>query len=202
MNKVGIFGGAFNPIHNGHTALVRAASEALKLRETLIIPTAVSPHKKREGASFEERMEMCGIVFGGEAGYTVSDIEQKLGAPNYTIHTVRALKDIYPKDTEFYLILGGDMLFYFEHWYRNEALRKECRVVAAARENDSYTDLVEYANELGRVKVLNLPVIEVSSSEIREKIRRGESTAGLLDGRVRAYIDERGLYRDGGAEGI
>lgn len=202
MNKVGIFGGAFNPIHNGHTALVRAASEALKLRETLIIPTAVSPHKKREGATFEERMEMCGIVFGGEARYTVSDIEQKLGAPNYTIHTVRALKDIYPKDTEFYLILGGDMLFYFEHWYRNEALRKECRVVAAARENDSYTDLVEYANELGRVKVLNLPVIEVSSSEIREKIRRGESTAGLLDDRVRAYIDERGLYRDSGAEGI
>ncbi len=94
------------------------------------------------------------------------------------------------------------MLFYFEHWYRNEALRKECRVVAAARENDSYTDLVECANELGRVKVLNLPVIEVSSSEIRDKIRRGESTAGLLDERVRAYIDERGLYRDGGAEGI
>ena len=202
MNKVGIFGGAFNPIHKGHTALVRAVSAALKLRETLIIPTAVSPHKKSEGASFEERMEMCGIVFGEEAGYTVSDIEQKLGAPNYTIHTVRALKEIYPKDTEFYLILGGDMLFCFEHWYRNEALRKECRVVAAARENDSYTDLVEYAHALGRVRVLNLPVIEVSSSEIREKIRRGESTAGLLDDRVRAYIDERGLYRDGGAERI
>lgn len=202
MNKVGIFGGAFNPIHNGHTALVRAVAGELKLRETLIIPTAIPPHKKSEGASFEQRLEMCGLLFGGEAGFTVSDIERKLGAPNYTIHTVRALKEIYPRDTEFYLILGGDMLFYFEHWYRHEALRKECRVVAAARENDSYTDLVEYANRLGRVKVLNLPVMEVSSSEIRGKIRRGESTEGLLDGRVRAYIDERGLYRDGGAEGI
>lgn len=202
MNKVGIFGGAFNPIHNGHTALVRAVAGELKLRETLIVPTAIPPHKKSEGASFEQRLEMCGILFGGEAGFTVSDIEKKLGAPNYTIQTVRALKEIYPKDTEFYLILGGDMLFYFEHWYRHEALRKECRVVAAARENDSYTDLVEYANRLGRVKVLNLPVMEVSSSEIREKIRKGESTAGLLDERVRAYIDERGLYRDGGAEGI
>ena len=70
------------------------------------------------------------------------------------INTVRALKEIYPKNTEFYLIIGGDMLFYFEHWYRYEALLKECHVVAAARENDSYTDLYEYANQLGRVKVL------------------------------------------------
>lgn len=202
MNKVGIFGGAFNPIHNGHTALTRAAAAELKLRETLIVPTAVSPHKKSADVSFAERMEMCGLVFSGETGFTVSDIEHRLGAPNYTIRTVRALKEIYPGDTEFYLILGGDMLFSFEQWYRHEALRKECRVVAAARENDSYPDLVEYANRLGRIKVLNLPVIEGSSTEIREKIRRGESTAGLLDDRVRAYIDERGLYRDGGTERV
>ncbi len=201
MTKIGIFGGAFNPVHNGHTALAFAAAKALKLRETLVIPTASSPHKENGGASFEQRMEMCRLVFSQD-GFTVSDIEKTLGAPNYTINTVRALKKIYPADTEFYLILGGDMLFYFEHWYRHEALRKECRVVAAARENDSYTDLVEYANELGRVKVLNLPVIEVSSSEIRDKIKKGESTQGLLDSRVRAYIDERGLYRDGRTEGI
>ncbi|MCM1335639.1 MAG: nicotinate (nicotinamide) nucleotide adenylyltransferase [Bacteroides sp.] len=202
MNKVGIFGGAFDPIHNGHTALVRAAAKELKLKETLVIPTAASPHKKSEGASFEDRAEMCRLVFGGEPGFIVSEIERSLDAPNYTIRTVRALKEIYPRDTEFYLILGGDMLFYFEEWYRHEALRKECRVVAAARENDSYPDLVEYANRLGRVKVLNLPVMELSSSEVRDRIKRGESTAGLLDERVRAYIDERGLYRDGGAKGI
>lgn len=196
MNKVGIFGGAFDPVHNGHSALARAAAKALKLRETLIIPTAASPHKKNDGASFEQRLEMCGIVFPEEE-FTVSDIEGRLGKPNYTISTIRALKEIYPKDTEFYLILGGDMLFYFEHWYRYEAILKECRVTAAARENDSYADLVEYANHLGRVKVLNLPVIEVSSSEIRDRIRRGESTEGLLDSRVREYIDERGIYRDG-----
>ena len=88
------------------------------------------------------------------------------------------------------------MLFYFEHWYRYEALLKECHVVAAARGNDSYTDLYEYANELGRVKVLNLPVIEVSSSEIRDKIRNGEDTGSLVDKDVLDYISAGRLYRD------
>ncbi|MGN0656260.1 MAG: nicotinate (nicotinamide) nucleotide adenylyltransferase [Ruminiclostridium sp.] len=194
MSKVGIFGGAFSPVHAGHTALARAAFKELKLNEMLIIPTADSPHKNND-TSFEDRLEMCRIAFGQDEHFTVSDIEKRLGGKSYTINTLRALKEIYPKNTEFYLIIGGDMLFYFEHWYRYEALLKECHVVAAARENDSYTDLYEYANQLGRVKVLNLPVIEVSSSEIRDKIKSGEDTGSLVDENVLRYIRARGLYR-------
>lgn len=165
MSKVGIFGGSFNPIHKGHTELARTAFKMLKLNEMLIIPTAQSPHKQTAEVSFEDRAEMCRIAFENDKGFTVSDIEKQLGGTSYTINTVRALKEIYPKKTEFYLIIGGDMLFYFENWYRHEALLKECHVVAAARENDSYVDMLEYANELGRVKVLNLPVVEISSTE-------------------------------------
>ncbi len=196
MNKVGIFGGAFNPIHNGHTALARAAFKELKLNEMLIIPTGNSPHKENSEVAFSDRMEMCKIAFANDKGFAVSDIEKKLGGKSYTINTVRALKEIYPKNTEFYLIIGGDMLFYFENWYRHEALLKECRVVAAARENDSYVDMYEYANELGRVKVLNLPVTEVSSTEIREKLEKGEDVSDLVDPGVLEYINSRGLYRD------
>lgn len=196
MNKVGIFGGAFNPIHNGHTALARAAFKELKLNEMLIIPTGNSPHKENSEVAFSDRMEMCKIAFRNDKGFAVSDIEKKLGGKSYTINTVRALKEIYPKNTEFFLIIGGDMLFYFENWYRHEALLKECRVVAAARENDSYVDMYEYANELGRVKVLNLPVTEVSSTEIREKLERGEDVSDLIDPGVLEYINSRGLYRD------
>lgn len=196
MNKVGIFGGAFNPIHNGHTALARAAFKELKLNEMLIIPTGNSPHKENSEVAFSDRMEMCKIAFANDKGFAVSDIEKKLGGKSYTINTVRALKEIYPKNTEFYLIIGGDMLFYFENWYRHEALLKECRVVAAARENDSYVDMYEYANELGRVKVLNLPVTEVSSTEIREKLEKGEDVSDLIDPGVLEYINSRGLYRD------
>lgn len=195
MSKVGIFGGSFNPVHKGHTELARAAFRILKLDEMLIIPTAQSPHKQTAEVSFEDRAEMCRLAFENDKGFLISDIEKQLGGTSYTINTVRALKEIYPKRTEFYLIIGGDMLFYFEKWYRHEALLKECHVVAAARENDSYVDMLEYANELGRVKVLNLPVTEVSSTELREKLANGEECAYLIDDKVKAYISERGLYR-------
>lgn len=195
MSKIGIFGGAFSPVHQGHIALAKAAFKELKLNEMLIIPTSESPHKSGT-IDFSHRMEMCNIAFGGIKDFSVSDIEKKLGGKSYTINTVRALKEIYPKNTEFYLIIGGDMLFYFEHWYRHEALLKECHVVAAARENDSYADLYEYANELGRVKVLNLPVIEVSSSDMRDRIKSGRDTEGLITPEVLEYINSRGLYRD------
>ena len=195
MSKIGIFGGAFNPIHNGHIALAKAARDALKLQKMLIIPTAHSPHKAEADVSFEDRAEMCRIAFAGDERFEISDIEKQLGVTSYTINTVRALKEIYPKNTEFYLIIGGDMLFYFEKWYRYEALLKECHVTAAARENDYYADMIDYANDIGRIKVLNLPVNEVSSTQVRKMILKGESTEGVIPAEVRAYIDERGLYR-------
>lgn len=195
MSKIGIFGGAFNPIHNGHIALAQAARNALKLQKMLIIPTEHSPHKTEAAVSFEDRAEMCRIAFAGNDKFEISDIEKQLGGTSYTINTVRALKEIYPKNTEFYLIIGGDMLFYFEKWYRYEALLKECHVAAAARENDCYADMLDCANDIGRIKVLNLPVNVVSSTQVRERISRGESTDGLIPAEVRAYIDERGLYR-------
>ncbi len=196
MSKVGIFGGSFNPIHKGHTDLARAACKLLKLNEMLIIPTAQSPHKKTSEISFDDRMEMCRIAFKDDEKFVVSDIERELGGTSYTINTVRALKERYPKNTEFYLIIGGDMLFYFDKWYRHEALLKECHVVAAARENDCYADMLDYANDMGRIKVLNLPVVEISSTELREKLKNGEATGDMIDENVKAYISERGLYRD------
>ncbi len=196
MSKVGIFGGSFNPIHKGHTDLARAACKLLKLNEMLIIPTAQSPHKKTSEISFDDRMEMCRIAFKDDEKFVVSDIERELGGTSYTINTVRALKERYPKNTEFYLIIGGDMLFYFDKWYRHEALLKECHVVAVARENDCYADMLDYANDMGRIKVLNLPVVEISSTELREKLKNGEATGDMIDENVKAYISERGLYRD------
>lgn len=195
MNKVGIFGGMFNPVHEGHTALAREAFKALALNEMLIIPTANPPHKNDVSVSFADRMEMCSIAFADDRNFSVSDIEKRLGGKSYTINTVRALREIYPKDTEFYLIIGSDMLFGFTKWYRYEALLKECHVVAAARENDSYADMLEEANDIGRIKVLNLPVKEISSTEIRESIKNGADTSGVLAPAVSEFIAARGLYR-------
>ena len=90
MSKVGIFGGAFNPIHKGHTELARAAFKMLKLSEMLIIPTAQSPHKQTSEVSFEDRAEMCRIAFENDEGFVVSDIEKQLGGTSYTINTVKS----------------------------------------------------------------------------------------------------------------
>ncbi len=194
MKRVGIFGGAFDPPHLGHERLAAMCSERLGLEELLIVPTYRSPHKPTPDTDYEHRLNMCKAVFNKKI-YTVSDKERQLGGEGYTIDLLRSLKDDYPKGTKFFLIIGGDMLFCFEKWFRYESILKECTVVAAAREEDSYSDMLEYAAELGRVKVLNLPVTDISSSEIREKLKNGESAEGLLSEKICGYIKENGLYK-------
>ena len=194
MKRVGIFGGAFDPPHIGHLRLAEQCRERLGLEELLIVPTFHSPHKPNPNTDFEHRLEMCRLTFQGKI-YTVTDIERQIGGEGYTINTLRRIKEGYPKGTKFFLIIGGDMLFYFDKWFRYESILKECTVVAAAREEDSYADLTEKAAELGHVKVLNLPVTEISSTEIRDRLKSGGDTTGLLTPEVAEYIAESKLYR-------
>ena len=193
MKRVGIFGGAFDPPHIGHVRLAEQCRERLGLEELLIVPTFHSPHKPNPNTDFDHRLEMCRRAFQGKL-YNVSDIERQIGGEGYTINTLRKIKESYPKGTKFFLIIGGDMLFYFDKWFRYESILKECNVVAAAREEDSYADLTEKAAELGHVKVLNLPVTEVSSTEIREKLKSGGDIAELLTQDVSDYIKQNNLY--------
>lgn len=194
--KTGIFGGAFNPVHNGHVRLAEEAAEQLKLTKLLIIPTFVSPHKETTLAPFEDRMEMCRRAFCHIKGAEVSDIEKRLGGTSYTINTVRALKSERP-DEQLFLLIGGDMLFSFGEWYKYESLLKETKVCAVARDNDSLVDMMEFANEMGRVKVLPTKAVEVSSTEIREKLAQGGDISALVPQAVEEYISQEQLYTEG-----
>ena len=194
MKRVGIFGGAFDPPHIGHLRLAQQCRERLGLEELLIVPTFHSPHKPDPNTDYEHRLEMCRRTFQGKL-YTVSDIERQIGGEGYTINTLRKIKESYPHGTKFFLIIGGDMLFYFDKWFRYESILKECNVVAAAREEDSYADLTEKAAELGHVKVLNLPVTEISSTEIRDRLKSGGDTTELLTPEAAEYIEQNKLYR-------
>lgn len=199
MIKTGIFGGAFNPVHNGHIRLAEEAAEQLKLNKLLIIPTFVSPHKNTVLAPFEDRMELCRMAFSHIKGAEICDIEKRLGGTSYTINTVRALKNERP-DEQLFLLIGGDMLFSFGEWYKYESLLKETKVCAVARDNDSLVDMMEFANEMGRVRVLPTKAVEVSSTEIREKTASGEDISALVPQAVADYIAQNGLYKaDGGA---
>lgn len=196
MIKTGIFGGAFNPVHNGHVRLAEEAVKQLKLKKLLIIPTFDSPHKDTALAPFEDRMEMCRRAFSHIEGAEICDIERRLGGKSFTINTVRALKNELP-DAQLYLLIGGDMLFYFDKWYKYESLLKETKVCAVARDNDSLVDMMEFANEMGRVKVLPTKAIEISSTEIREKLANGEDISGLVPEAAAGYIAEKKLYSEG-----
>lgn len=196
MTKTGIFGGAFNPVHNGHVRLAEEAAKQLKLKKLLIIPTFVSPHKNTALAPFEDRMEMCRRAFSHIEGAEICDIEQRLGGTSYTINTVRALKSERPEE-QLFLLIGGDMLFSFGEWYKYESLLKETKVCAVARDNDSLVDMMEFANEMGRVRVLPTKAVEVSSTEIREKAAQGGDISQLVPKAVAEYIAEKGLYTEG-----
>lgn len=177
----------------GHERLAALCCERLGLEELLVVPTFHSPHKPTPSTDYGHRLEMCRRAFAKKI-YTVTDVERQLGGDGYTVTMLRKVKEDYPKGTKFFLIIGGDMLFSFEKWYRYESILKECTVTAAAREEDSYSDMLEYAAELGHVKVLNLPVTELSSTEIRERLKGGEAAEGMLSEGVREYIEENGLY--------
>lgn len=195
--RIGIFGGAFDPPHIGHINLVNEVCKRLGLEEMLIVPTYHSPHKPTPLTDFEDRAEMCRLAFKGSI-VEISDIERQLGGEGYSLDMIRAVKEKYPgKGVKFFLIIGGDMLFYFTSWFRYESILKECSVVAAARDEDSYADMCEEAARLGHVKVLNLPVTPASSTEIRERLQRGEGTEGLLTAEVADYIKEHKLYQKG-----
>ncbi len=195
MSKVGILGGTFDPPHIGHIALAEQAKKECRLSEVLVIPAFSSPFKQRDALAFRDRFEMTKLAFAGMEGFAVSDIEKKLGGVSYTINTIRALKEILPPKTELYLIIGGDQLYTIESWYRYESVLKESHVVAVTRGALSYTDMQEYANELGRVKVLNCDIPDISSTEIRERLAAGEDVTGLLPEGVPEYIAKEGLYR-------
>ncbi len=189
--KIGIFGGTFNPVHNGHVLLAENFRKELKLDKILVIPTAVPPHKEADNiASGEDRIEMCRRAFGD--GAEISDVEISRGGRSYTVETLEILKDIY-KDSELYLLVGSDMLLSFTRWYRWEDILSMCTLCATDRDNektcrDADKDFFE------RVIFCDFPKFVVSSSLIREKLLKNEDVSSLIPEKVEEYIKEKGLY--------
>lgn len=197
--KIAIYGGAFNPIHNGHINLVLSMHEIYKFDKILIIPTGKPVHKSdTEFASNEDRINMCKLAFGDISVIEVSDIEIRSKEKNYTYNTVKKLKKKY-KNAEFYLIIGGDMLESFDTWYEFIELSKEVKVLCAARK-ENYDDLKKKQLELFSMGcetvVREIPVFEVSSSEIRAKLKSKQNVNKLLPKGVYKYIKERKLYEE------
>ncbi|MBQ6268410.1 MAG: nicotinate (nicotinamide) nucleotide adenylyltransferase [Clostridia bacterium] len=197
MEKIGVFGGTFNPPHIGHVRLAAAAADALGLDRVLIMPACVPPHKLPAAlAGGADRLEMCRLAFGEDPRFAVSDLELRRGSRSYTVETLRTLHAEYPA-AELWFIAGSDMLATFRQWYRWEEILSLARLCAASRSADFVPDLSGFTPaQQARITVLPIAPLEASSTEVREALRSGRTTA-LLQPQVLGYIQTHGLYADG-----
>lgn len=200
MNKrIVLFGGTFDPIHNGHLHLALACRNAVPFDRMILIPAHLPPHKDTATASDRDRLALCRLAAEPFDWIEVSTLELEREGPSYTIDTVSALEVRYP-GAEILLLIGSDMLYYFEHWFRYRELLQKVTVLSAVRENAEDDRLVRQAELLrrmgGNVKLIPAPALPLSSTKLREKLRRGEDISGFLPPQAAAYIREHHLYKE------
>lgn len=195
--KIGVFGGAFNPVHNGHIKLAISYINSLNLDKLIVIPTANPPHKSsKDLIDGKDRLYMLNLAFKDVDKVEVSDIEFKRQGKSYTFDTIAELKKIY-KNAEFYLILGEDQFMSFDKWYKYDEILKEVTLCTAAREENMRDSLKEFSKKLlkdNQCYIADFDPIVVSSSEIREKFKNNIDISFLIPKNVYNYIIEKGLY--------
>ena len=199
--RVGIYGGTFSPVHNGHVAAAKAFMEQMWLDILYVIPTGVTPHKDMQGdATPADRLEMCRLAFEGMEGVIVSDLEMRREGKSYTVDTLR---ELYDPEGRLFLLMGTDMLMTLDKWREPDEIFRLSYPVYVRRENDGEMDsaIVEkisaYQQKYGKVvRRIVTPAIELSSTDVRAAVAEGFPIEGAVPPAVAAYIRDRGLYRN------
>lgn len=199
ITRIGIYGGTFAPIHNGHVNAAKAFMDQMQLHYLFVIPTALDPSKIRdEGDEARHRMKMCELAFEGEAGVVISDMEIEKGGISHTVDTLRALAR---DDRRLFMLVGTDMALKLDSWREPEEIFKLCYPTYVRRESDKLLEnqIIEkntkYLNDYGKIcRRIMTPEIELSSTEIREMVKRGEDISDLVPEKVAEYIKENKLY--------
>jgi nicotinate-nucleotide adenylyltransferase len=189
--KIGIFGGTFDPIHIGHLITCRHVLEQRKLGRIVFIPCHISPHKQDQIASPPlHRLNMVRLAIEGIPEFEVSDIELVKGDVSYSVDTINELKKSY---AHIELIIGYDNLVVFDKWHMPERIVEMAQLVVMKRITDKET--VQKNRFFEKAVILNSPTIEVSSTEIRERVKTGRPIDFLVPDKVKEYIYKNGLYR-------
>ncbi len=189
--KIGIGGGVFDPVHIGHLFLFNECADRLGLHKVLLIPTFEAVHKVGEGmADYEHRRTMVELASRCNPLLQLSEIEKETGGPSYTIQTIHALKALQP-GCDWYFIVGLDNLEKMEDWYRPDEIVDEVTVIVGSRPVGGVSSKQRFEN---RVMFLDIPKLDISSTDIRNRIKTGRSIKYLVPQEVEEYIHENRLY--------
>ncbi len=201
MSKIGIIGGTFNPIHNGHILLALYCKEQIGLDKIIFIPTYTPPHKISDDlASEADRLNMCRIAVKKYSDFYVSDIEIKRKGKSYTYETLSELKAVYKSDT-LYFVVGADMFLTLDKWKNPDIIFKNAFIAAVPRNSSDFAQLSDYYERVlkplgARAVILDKPVLTVSSTFIRKNIDFDKNIEPLIDEDVYEYIKQNDLYKE------
>lgn len=194
-----LFCGTFNPVHNAHIRMAQYVLRKFDFEKVIFIPSYIPPHKTTQGVSAENRMEMVRLAINGQKRFEVSDIEFQLAQKyekSYTYLTILELRKLFNTEEKFNFIIGTDAFEKIESWYEADKLKGLLKFIVSRREDDCDLSRFDYLREKGfDFDFTNLAFYDISSTELRNKISRGESISDLVPAAVEDYIIENGLYR-------
>jgi nicotinate-nucleotide adenylyltransferase len=197
--RVGIFGGTFDPLHTAHLIAAEEARTAFGLERVVFIPAGDPPHKTEQPASDpEHRYAMTLLGTADNPHFEVSRIEIERPGPSYSVDTIRALRGILGPEVEIYFIAGADEVLDIESWHEADALPELARFIAVPRPGFDLLELERRlpARFLSSIDVLRMPEIDISATEIRQRVAAGKSIRYLVPASVEAYIRRNGLYSE------
>ncbi|MBM3969675.1 MAG: nicotinate-nucleotide adenylyltransferase [Planctomycetes bacterium] len=201
-NRLGIYGGSFDPVHFGHLLLAETCREACELNRVLFLPCGQSPHKPHGAiATGQQRAEMLEFAIAGDPRFGVCRIELERGGPSYTVETLRQLREEQP-DSELFFLMGADSLVDLPLWREPQAILQLATIVAVNRGYRPPPDWSSLESRLGpsvrdRVRLITMPAVDLSATEIRERARAERSLRFQVPRAVEEYIRQNGLYRNG-----
>lgn len=190
--RIGILGGTFDPIHEGHLALARAAIKQLRLDRLIFVPTFRHPLEEKESSTVarpKARFEMVKLATKGEPSFEVSDCEIKRKGISYTVDTLRTLRAQYPEPHELFFITGGDWGKALDQWKDIQTIFSLAHFVVAKRPGSDTNTLPK------GVELLDFVPLDLSSTEVRHQLRKRTPRASLVSDEVLNYIREHQLYR-------
>lgn len=197
--KIGVLGGTFDPVHNGHLYMAKHCIKMLELDKIMFLPNGNPPHKREQKVTDKShRYKMLCIAIEGEENFYVSDYEINREDYSYTVETMRYMRK--SSDDEYVIIIGADSFYQLHLWYDFPNLIKENSFVVLDREymgrSDLENDVMKFNEQYSScVKVCRMPMVDVSSTIIRDNLSLGIDVSGMVPDRVFEYIADNKLYR-------